>query len=208
MGRCITSCSSSFVNSLGQLTVGLALRASITNSQLPLSKALYVYGNMSIHDLAKSLSQIDEPEQWVNHIPSSYSGTNKAVFRIAEPLWVQRMISQNALYIHPNVIRQLKKQSFVPTDLQNKMIWASILASSDDSNRKSSIKKLVKKKYGFTWWEDAYSRTRKMWIAKERINKKLGANGSGMNALISNTHLFGNAAQSEIEAALKEVPET
>ena len=48
LGKCINewngvtiSCSSSFVYSLGQLTVGLALRASIANSQLPLSKALY-----------------------------------------------------------------------------------------------------------------------------------------------------------------------
>jgi len=38
------SCSSSFVNSLGQLTVGLALRASIENSQLPPSKALNAQG--------------------------------------------------------------------------------------------------------------------------------------------------------------------
>jgi len=163
---------------------------------------------MSIHKLAKILSQVDEPEQWVNHIPSSYSGTNKAVFELAEPLWIQRMISQNNLYIHPNVINRLKDQSFIPTDLQNRMIWASILASNDDETRKSIIKKLVNKKYSYDWWEDAYGRTRKMWVAKERINKKLKSNGSGMNALINNTNLFTNSAQLEIESALKEIAET
>jgi len=165
-------------------------------------------GKMNIHDLAKILSQVDEPEQWANHIPSSYSGTNKAVFQLAEPLWVQRMIRHNNLYVHPNIIKQLRAQSFAPTDLQNKMIWASILASSDDADRKSLIKKLVKKKYGYDWWENSYARTRKMWIAKEWINKKIKANGSGVSTLISNTNLFANAAQSEIEAALKEIPET
>ena len=61
----LTSCSSSFVNSLGQLTVCLALRASLANSQLPLSKALGVHGavvktwilivllSMSFHTMAK-----------------------------------------------------------------------------------------------------------------------------------------------------------
>jgi hypothetical protein len=168
---------------------------------------LYVYGNISILNLAKTLSQIDEPEQWVNYIPSSYSGTNKDVFRLAEPLWLQRIISQNNLYVHPNVIKQLKNQFFIPTDLQKRMIWASILASSSSATRKSEIKKLVNKKYGYDWWEDSYGRTRKMWIARDRIIKKLNSNGSGMNVLISNTHLFGNAVQTEIEAALKHIPE-
>ena len=86
------------------------------------------------------------------------------------------------------------------------MFWASILASNNDNNRKAIIKKLVKKKYGFDWWEDVYGRTQKMWIAKESIHKKL--NGNGMNTLINNTNLFANAALSEIESALKEVPET
>jgi len=163
---------------------------------------------MNINDLAKTLSQIDEPEEWANHIPSLYSGPSKTIFELAEPLWVQRMINQNKLYVHPNVIKQLKAQSFISTDLQNRMIWASILASNNDDNRKATIKKLVKEKYGFDWWEDVYGRTRKMWIAKERIRKKLNGNGVGMNALINNTSLFANAAQSEIESALKEVPET
>jgi len=163
---------------------------------------------MNIQSLAKTLSQIDEPEQWVNHIPSSYSGKNRAVFALAEPLWIQRMVSHNNLYIHPNVIKKLKSQYYIPTDLQNRMIWASILASNDDKNRKSVIQRLVKKKYNYDWWEDAYCRTRKMWIAKERINKKLNSNGSGMNTLINNTVFFANAAQSEVEAALKEIPET
>ena len=165
---------------------------------------------MNIKDLAKTLSQIDEPDEWAKHIPSLYSGTNKAVFELAEPLWVQRMIKQNKLYVHPNVIEQLKTQSFISTDLQNRMIWASILASNNDKNRKATIKKLVKKKYGLDWWEDVYGRTRKMWIAKERIHKKLNGNGvcMNMNTLINNTNLFSNAALSEIESALKEVPET
>ena len=69
---------------------------------------------MNIKDLAKTLSQIDDPEEWANHIPSLYS----AVFELAEPLWVQRMIKQDKLYVHPNVIKQLRTQSFKSTDLQ------------------------------------------------------------------------------------------
>lgn len=163
---------------------------------------------MSTLELAKALSQVDEPEQWKSHIPSFYTDSNKAAFELAEPLWIKRMIATNKLYLHPNVIKHLKAKHFKPTDLQKRMIWASILAANDDKARKIAIKKLVKEKYGFDWWEDVYGRTERAWVAKERINKKLNSNGSGMNALISNTNVFGNAAQYEIESALKNIAET
>jgi len=166
---------------------------------------------MSIHEIARTISKIDELEVWNDHFPNSYSGYKKDVFELAQPLWVERMIQQKKLLIHPNVIKQLHKQSFKPTDLQNRMIWASVLASSNEANSKQRfavIKKRLLKKYGREWWEDVYKRKNNAWAAKERIRKKTSSNGSGVNTLINNTILFADMAQSERESALKMIPET
>jgi hypothetical protein len=165
---------------------------------------------MSILTLAKEISNIDEIETWNEHFPNSYSGSKKDVFEIAQPLWVERMISEQKLFVHPNIIKQLKEQYFQPNDLQNRMVWASVLGSANPINSKQRfyvIKKRLLNKYGRDWWEDVYKRKNNVWAVKERIRKKTNSNGVAVNTLINSTHLFGNAVQSEIESALKMIPE-
>jgi hypothetical protein len=90
------------------------------------------------------------------------------------------------------------------------MVWASVLGSADPINSKQRfyvIKKRLLNKYGRDWWEDVYKRKNNVWAAKERIRKKINSNGVAVNTLINSTHLFGNAVQSEIESALKMIPE-
>lgn len=165
---------------------------------------------MSIHEIARTISKIDELEVWNDHFPNSYSGSKKPVFELAQPLWIERMIKTQKLFIHPNIFKQLQEQSFQPTDIQKRMIWASVLASADGSNSKQRfaiIKKRLLNKYGRDWWEDVFKRKNNAWAAKERIRKKTGSNSIAVNTLINNTSLFANAAQSEIETALKMIPE-
>jgi len=165
---------------------------------------------MSIHEIARDISKIDELETWNEHFPNSYLGSRKAVFELAQPLWVDRMISQQKLILHPNVIKQLQTQSFYPNDIQNRMIWASVLATADPVNSKQRfavIKKRLLIKYGRDWWEDVFKRKNNAWAAKERIRKKTNSNGTGLSTLINNTILFGNIYQSEIDSALRMIPE-
>ncbi|KZN39846.1 hypothetical protein [Pseudoalteromonas luteoviolacea] len=162
---------------------------------------------MDINELAISLSKINEPELWIRHIPRTYRGLRKDVFKLAEPLWIKRLVASNELYVHPNVIKSLVIQNFIPNDLQKKMIWASILASNSDHRRRNTIKILVKKKHGHDWWEEVFERSRNAWAAKERIQKNLKENGPAINKLIASTHLFGQAARDELIAALIMIPE-
>ena len=171
---------------------------------------MVVINKMNLEDLAQQLSEIEYLETWASSFPSSYTGTKKAIFKLAEPLWVQRMIKINKLFVHPNIIKQLKKQSYSATDIQKRMIWASVLASaegSDSKQRFNTIKKLLREKYGYEWWEDVYRRKNNAWAAKERIRKKTSSNGSALKSLINNTSLFANAAREEVEQALKMIPE-
>ncbi|RND27369.1 hypothetical protein EC575_26720, partial [Vibrio cholerae] len=90
----------------------------------------------------------------------------------AQPLWIERKVSENTLYLHPDVISDLKKQNWLPNDLQKRMIWASVLASAEGSDRRQrfkSIKAILLKKYGRDWWEDVYKRQKFAFAAKERI---------------------------------------
>lgn len=165
---------------------------------------------MNIHDIAKKISNIDDLETWNEYFPNSYVGSKKDVFELAQPLWVERMINSQKLLIHPNVITQLKKQCFKSNDVQNRMIWASVLASADPVNSKQRftvIKKCLLNKYGRVWWEDVFKRKNNAWAAKDRIRKITNYNGKAVNTLINNTHLIGDAFQSEIMIALKMIPE-
>jgi len=146
-------------------------------------------------ELAIFLSKIDELETWNNHV-KNYSKPDKSlVFKMAQPLWVKRMVIEQKLYLNPRIIEQLKNQQWEPTDIQKRMIWASLLASDESSGSKDRmyrIKKILIKKYNKSWWEDVYLRIKPAYAAKERIKKIYS--GSAVTTLINNTFLFAQAA--------------
>lgn len=55
------------------------------------------------------------------------------------------MIKTQQLFMHPNIFKQLQEQSFQPTDIQKRMIWASVLASADSANSKQRFA-IIKKR--------------------------------------------------------------
>ncbi len=162
-----------------------------------------------MEELVKKLASIDALETWKQHCQGYSSQDKKVAFERAQSLWIARKVSENTLYLHPDVISDLQKQSWLPNDLQKRMIWASVLASyegSDSRQRFNSIKTSLLKKYGRDWWEDVYKRQKPAFAAKERIRKQIASNGSAVNMLMANTHLFGEVARDQITSALSMVP--
>lgn len=162
-----------------------------------------------MEELVKKLASIDELESWKQHCKGYSLEEKRVAFERAQSLWIARKASENTLYLHPDVIADLRGQNWMPDDLQKRMIWASVLASAEGPNSKNrfkSIKAGLLKKYGRDWWEDVYQRIKHAYAAKERIFKQTSSNGPAINMLVANTHLFGEAARDQIIAALKMVP--
>ncbi|EGR0624735.1 hypothetical protein LG851_004507 [Vibrio parahaemolyticus] len=162
-----------------------------------------------MNELAQKLASIDELDTWKDHCQGYSSKDKKAAFELAQSLWISRKVSENTLYLHPDVISDLKQQNWQPNDLQKRMIWASVLVSTEGNDsrvRFKSIKASLLNKYGRDWWEDVYKRQKPAFAAKERIRKQMASNGAAVNMLMAKTHLFGDIAKDQIQAALSMVP--
>lgn len=164
-----------------------------------------------MEELIQKLATIDELETWKLHCQGYSAQDKKVAFQTAQPLWVKRKASEGTLYLHPEVIGQLRDQNWIPNDLQLRMIWASVLASAegfDSKVRFRSIKASLRKRYGHDWWEDVYHRQRSAFAAKERIRRQSAENGFAINTLIANTHLFNGAMKDQVKAALSMIPKS
>ena len=166
---------------------------------------------MNTTEAAKNLSEIDAPDKWLEHCPQLRTEDKAKTFKLAEQMWVERMVKSNSLLVHPDILKQLEKQSWAATDIQKRMIWASVLATaegSDSKERFKNIKILLLKKHGRDWWEDVYKRVNNAWAAKERIRKRTGSDSPAISMMANNTILFAGAAQQERESALRMIPST
>jgi len=164
---------------------------------------------MDIEILAKQCSKIDALETWGQHTQYLERSVKMEVFILAEMLWTERMARTGNLLLHPDVLDQLKKQNWKPTDVQKRMIWASVLALASGPSSKERfniIKKRLLKKHGRDWWEDVYQRKTNAWAAKERIRKQQSSNGPAITMLANNTHLFAGAVAEEKRDALRMIP--
>ncbi|WP_089084488.1 hypothetical protein [Aquitalea magnusonii] len=162
-----------------------------------------------MEELSRKLSEIDALETWKDHVQGFSRPEVAEVYERAQPLWVRRMIYENKLYLHPDVIEQLERQGCIPDDLHKRMIWASLIASDESSNSKKrmyKIKNLLIRKYGKDWWEDVYSRLKHVYAAKERI-KKIHS-GQAVSVFITNTFIGSEAAHDERIKALRMIPKS
>ena len=164
---------------------------------------------MSILEYSKELSQIDDLEEWVNNISHIDKVSRRAVFDAAEPLWVERMIKNGKLLLHPEVYKELENNQWKPNDLHRKMIWASVLASFegvDGKERFKSLKIKLIKKHGRDWWEDVYRRIKSTFAAKDRLRKNNNRSGPSTRMLASHSTILGQALNDERLAALRMIP--
>ncbi|WP_277811967.1 hypothetical protein [Chromohalobacter canadensis] len=162
-----------------------------------------------MEELAKILSNIDELETWKNHVQGYSKSGVASAYKMAQPLWVQRMVSAQKLFLHPDIVDQLKAQNWQPNDVQKKMIWASILGSDESPESKKRmyrVKDSLIKKYGEEWWEDVYARIKPVYAAKERVKKIYS--GPAVSAFINNTFIGSEAASEERSRALKMIPKS
>lgn len=164
---------------------------------------------MDATSLVNKLVATDELQNW-GRIAALAPGVNrKQAFESAVPLWIQRMVAEWKLYLHPTVIEQLREQNWQPTELQTKMIWASIVCKLDSSEQKAEkarIRQLLQNRYNNEWWEDVYQRAGKVWPAWDRARKRVFSNGPAINVLAQHTSLIGQALNDEFQAALRMVP--
>jgi hypothetical protein len=159
--------------------------------------------------LVDKLASTDELQNW-GDIAAGVTGVDRTVaFELAVPLWTKRMVEEWKLLLHPIVIEQLQKQEWRPTELQKKMIWASIvckLDSPDQKAEKAKIRKLLQKRYSNEWWEDVYQRAGKVWPAWDRARKRVFSNGPVITVLAAHSTLIGQALYDEFKAALLMIP--
>lgn len=157
--------------------------------------------------LSGKLSKIDELEEWKDHLEGFSKFEIAQAFEEAQPLWVQRMIREEKLYLHPDTIEQLERQKWIPDDLHKRMIWASLIATDENSSSKARmyrIKNKLIKKHGRDWWEDVYSRLKYIYAAKERIRKI--HSGPAVSSFISSTIIGAESASDERIKALCMIP--
>ncbi|SDM97182.1 hypothetical protein [Vreelandella arcis] len=160
-----------------------------------------------MEELSRKLSEIDELETWKDHVQGLSRSQRAQAYKEAQPLWVYRMIRECKLYLHPDVIIQLEGQNWLPSDLQKRMIWDSLIGSDESYNSKKrmyNIKDSLIKKHGRDWWEDVYSRLKHVYAAKERI-KKIHS-GPAVSAFITITFIGSEAANNERLKALRMIP--
>ena len=165
---------------------------------------------MDIERISEQLAEIDALETWASCVsPELSPNARKEVFALAERLWLERMAKSGLLLLHPDVLDQLKAQSWVATDLQKRMVWASVLASDESPDSKSRFKKIKKRltnKYGYEWWEDTYGRIKPTFAAKNRIKNKSGAHGPATSMFLSSTMLVTDIQLGEKESVLRMIP--
>lgn len=172
---------------------------------LPQSAALYA-GNF-MEELAKVLSNNDELETWKNHTQGHDKSQVAGAYEEAQKLWLKRMISEQRLFLNPDVIVDIQRQRWKATGLQKRMIWASLIAADESrasKKRMYRIKKSLIAKYDSDWWEDVYSRIKPAFAAKERI-KKINS-GPAVSKFISITFIGVEAAHMERDSALRMMP--
>lgn len=152
---------------------------------------------------------IDELHEWGNSIPEAKGSERREAFSAAIPLWVERMINEGKLLLHPSVIDALKSQNWQPNEIQKKMIWASIVCKLDRSEQKQEkarIRQLIQNHYDNNWWEDVYERAGRVWPAWDRYRKNILSAGSATKQFASYSSVLGEAFRDEYLAVLKMVP--
>ena len=158
-------------------------------------------------DLANKLAKVDELETWNTHADGVEPSIKVEAYKIAEPMWVKRMLESGGLLVHPDVADQLRAQEYRPIDLQKRMIWASVIATDESPNSKErfyQIKEKLIKRYSRDWWEDVFQRKNHVFAAKERIKKS--RSGPMISTFVENTHLGAACAQDELVRALRMIP--
>ena len=158
-----------------------------------------------------SLASLDELQDWGKSIPNLKGGGRKVAFEEATPLWIERMIKEGKLLLHPEIIEELRMLGWIPNNLHKKMIWASIVCKLDGKEQKfekARIRKIIQKTYDNDCWEEIYGRAGKVWPAWDRFRKNILSAGSGTHMLASHSSVLGQAMQDEFENVLKMVPKS
>lgn len=148
-------------------------------------------------------------DDWASFCGGLTEKAKTAAFAEAEPLWVLRMLNEEKLLVHPDVSHELRVSGGVPTDLQRRMIWASVLASLDGQDSKTrfaEIRRKIEKKYDNSWWFDVYKRVKPAYAARMRLEKQAGQIGPAVRSFAESSIIGADALISERQAALRMIP--
>lgn len=164
---------------------------------------------VDISVMARQLASIDDLDQWAESIPMMEYASKKACFMQAQPLWIERMVTEGKLMLHPEVIETLRRNRWKPADNHLQMIWASLLGTRDSSDSREYFQRIKKKliaKYGRDWWEEVYLRKDYAYAANARIKKNIGDMGAGMQMMARKSVFMGSIVADEYRAALEMIP--
>lgn len=164
---------------------------------------------MDTHELVRKLVDSDCLDEWSKLSEGILPEDRVYAFSQAEPLWLARMARAEKLLLHTDVLMELARTGWKPTELQRRMIWASVLASLDGPDRKErfrAIKAKLEKKYGNKGWFDIYQRVKPAYAARMRLQKQREGHGPAFNCLASKTILFGAVAQDQKDRAFSSIP--
>ena len=164
---------------------------------------------MDLQSVINLLVANDYLDEWLICVKNLSINQRAEAFSSAEPLWIERMACEGKLLIHPEVLADLEDREWKPTDLHRRMIWASVLASIDSSNRKERFnanKARIVKKYGNNWWFDIYKRIKPAYAARMRLKKNQAQTGPALKHLARHSSLITLVLHEERDAALKMIP--
>lgn len=164
---------------------------------------------MNIKLIIDQLVHTDSLEDWAKKTADLSNHDQKIAFEAAKPRWVERMIKDGKLLLHPRVITELRSLNWIPDETHQRMIWASILASLEGENSKDDFKRIKAKlvrKHGHEWWEDVYRRVRPAYAAKERIKNLCQGKSPALNVLAQHSIFIASALHDQRCQALKMIP--
>lgn len=164
---------------------------------------------MEVTAIARQFAGIDDLDLWSEVASGLDRSQKQAAIQAAQPLWIERMVKEGKLLLHPEVIDTLSRSHWRPQDNHLQMIWASLLASRDSTDSKEyfqRIKKKLLRKYGRDWWEAVYKRVNHAYAAKARIARNIGDLGPGMHTMAKRSIFIGSIVADEYRAALEMIP--
>ncbi len=159
--------------------------------------------------IIKTLSNIDDLESWNKIRKNAGVELREVHLNFAMYLWIERMLRDEKLLIHPFVKQELIERNYKPLTKHKKMIWASLLSTyegSDSKERFNRIKRKITKHYSPVWWLDVYNihnQVRVVYLKLRRINE---SNGKGLSFMATKSTLIAHAISEEKEKVMLELP--
>jgi len=153
------------------------------------------------------LANTNDLELWGKAAKDVANADKEILFELAERQWIERMINNQTLIIHPDAKAELIAREYKPLAKHRKMIWASILVNYDGPDSKerfNRIKEKIINKHSSIWWRDVYNKIKPTYAVKKRLEET--ALGPAVAFAAAHSSFLGGVVAESREGILRKLP--